>query len=37
MLGVASTGCEGDGLLAVLPVEQLIRIRTKRAADPDAR
>ena len=36
IVGAASTGCEGDGLLAVLPVEQLIRIRTKGAADPGA-
>ncbi|MCR4374517.1 MAG: P-II family nitrogen regulator [Acidobacteria bacterium] len=36
ILDAASTGCEGDGLLAVLPVEQLIRVRTKGAVDPDA-
>lgn len=33
ILDAASTGCEGDGLIAVLPVEDVIRIRTKQRAE----
>lgn len=31
---VASTGAKGDGIIAVLPVEQIYRIRDRAAADP---
>lgn len=33
ILEAASTGCEGDGLIAVLPVEEVIRVRTKQRAE----
>lgn len=33
---VASTGAEGDGIVAVLPVEQIYGIRDRAAADPAA-
>lgn len=32
---VASTGSEGDGIIAVLPVEHVYRIRDHTAANPD--
>ena len=31
----ASTGAKGDGIVAVLPVESVFRIRDRAAADPD--
>lgn len=31
----ACTGCAGDGLVAVVPVERVVRIRTKQNADPE--
>ena len=31
----ASTGTKGDGIVAVLPVESVFRIRDRAAADPD--
>ena len=31
----AYTGCAGDGLVAVLPVDRVVRIRTKHEADPE--
>jgi len=34
ILDAASTGCEGDGLIAVLPVEDVTRVRTKQRAEP---
>jgi len=34
ILNVASTGSAGDGLIAVLPVEEVIRVRTKQRAEP---
>ena len=33
----ASTGGKGDGIVAVLPVESVFRIRDRAAADPDDR
>lgn len=34
ILDAASTGCAGDGVIAILPVEEVIRIRTKARAEP---
>ena len=36
IMEVAHTGTEGDGIVAVLPVEKLYRIRTRSEASPDS-
>jgi nitrogen regulatory protein P-II 1 len=35
IMEVAHTGMEGDGIVAVIPVEKLYRIRTKSEITPD--
>lgn len=35
IMDVAHTGMEGDGIVAVIPVERLYRIRTKTEVTPD--
>jgi len=34
IVAAACTGCAGDGLVAVVPVERIVRIRTRQDADP---
>lgn len=34
IVGSACTECAGDGLVAVVPVERIVRVRTRRDADP---
>ena len=34
IVGAACTECAGDGLVAVVPVERIVRIRTRLDADP---
>lgn|SRR5574341_134215 len=35
IIETAHTGMEGDGLVAILPVEKIFRIRTKAEAQPE--
>ncbi len=35
VMGAAHTGCEGDGIIAILPVLKLYRIRSRAPASPD--